>query len=452
MATRVLEESGLKRKYEFKVPAPELLQSVESMLEEEGKTLKMPGFREGKVPKEIVRKKIGAEVLSKVIEKTVDAKLKEYFESNKIRPAMQPYVEVVAFDDKTHLTFTVEFETFPKVPQINWDALENKQIELLKIEITEDDLKRAYEDIKKNYKNFEPAESDYVAKRGDSVLIDCVGTVDGNEFEGGRGQGIRLELGSNQFVLGFEDQLIGSKAGDEKQVNVTFPADYTNKPLANKAAVFEVKVLEVLKPEAVDSLDDEFAKKLGLESMEMLNEIIKQKILADFGNLAHLRTKRLIFDALEEIYQFDVPESMFKLDFDMMWAEVKKQLDQDPKAFDKPIEELEEEYRKIAKRRVRLGILLAELARENNITVDESDIEKAIIDEAKRHPGQEKLVVDFYSNKDNTERLKGPILEDKAVQHILTKIKTVEKTVTSQDFFEVYAKDLAAPANLAQEA
>ncbi len=273
-------------------------------------------------------------------------------------------------------------------------------------------------------------------------MIDFVGKVDDKEFEGGKGEGIRLELGSNQFIPGFEDQLVGGKAGSQIKVRVTFPKNYANKDLANKPAIFDVKVTEVLKPSSVEALNDEFAKKLGVESMDKLNEMIRQKIEADFNGLARLRMKKVLFDKIDSQYVFDIPQGMFKIDFDSMWNEVQAQRKTNPEMFKgKTDADMRKEYEAIAKRRVRLGIILAETARENKIEVSEKDLQQAIYAEAMMRPGQEKIVLDFYSKADNLERLKGPILEEKAVDFILTKIKRNESEITSKDFFEKYADD-----------
>ncbi|ETO16892.1 hypothetical protein RFI_20447 [Reticulomyxa filosa] len=375
MKVEILEKSELKRKFKFSIPAKPLLEKIDNKIEEEAKTFKMAGFREGKVPVNIVRKRIGANVLSSVIETSVDETLKSYFETNSIRPALQPFVEIVSFDDKSDLVFDATIEVFPDLPKVTWDTLE---IEMFDVDITDEDLKKAHEDILKNFKNFNKADDAYKAQKVMQSLL------------------ILLQL-------------------------------------ASKPAVFEVKVHEVLKPESVSDIDDDFAKKLGLENLDKLNEMIKQKIKADFEGLARLRTKKLLFDLIDEKYQFSVPEGMFKLDFDMMWSEVKKQHEKNPSNFNKPLNELEEDYKKIAARRVRLGILLAETATENNINVDDKDLQQAVYAEAMQRPGQEKLVIDFYSNKDNLERLKRLILEEKAVDFILTKVKTNKKKITLKE-------------------
>jgi trigger factor len=351
-------------------------------------------------------------------------------------------VEVKNFEengDQAGLTFTVKVEKFPEVPVVNWDDLE---LETFKIKIVDEDLTRAHEDILKNFKNFAPSTSATPAKKGDAVMIDFVGKVNDKEFEGGKGEGIRLELGSNHFVPGFEDQLVGAKAGSHIKVRVTFPKNYSNHDLAGKPAIFDVKVNEVLKPQSVEALNDDFAKKLGVESMDKLNDMIRQKIEADFNGLARLRMKKVLFDKIDSKYRFDIPPGMFKIDFDSMWAEIQTQKKTHPEMFrGKNDVEMRKEYEEIAKRRVRLGIILAETAKENSIEVDDKDIQQAIYSEAMLRPGQEKIVLDFYSKPDNLERLKGPILEEKAVDYILTKVKRQETEITSKDFFEKYSDD-----------
>ncbi len=442
MDIKVLKSEGLVEELEIRIPAKDVLDKVEKELEEHQKTFKMAGFRDGKVPMNMVRKQVGPQMLSKAIEQEVDTTLRTVFEERKIRPALQPYVEVKKFEesgDKAGLTFTVKVEKFPPVPAVDWAKVE---LDTLKIKIVDEDLSKAHEDILKNFKNFDTAPAGQPAKKGDAVMIDFVGKVDDKEFEGGKGEGIRLELGSNQFIPGFEEQLVGAKAGSQVKVRVTFPKNYANKELANKPAIFDVKVTEVLKPSSVEALNDDFAKKLGVESMEKLNDMIRQKIEADFNGLARLRMKKILFDKIDAEYIFDIPPGMFKIDFESMWNEVQAQRKTNPDMFKgKTDADMRKEYEAIAKRRVRLGIILAETARENKIEVGEKDLQQAIYAEAMMRPGQEKIVLDFYSKPDNLERLKGPILEEKAVDFILTKIQRKESEITSKEFFEKYADD-----------
>lgn len=439
MEIKILSNQGLVEEFEITVDAKEILANVDSLLTEKQKTYSMPGFRDGNVPTNMIRKKEGPALLSSAIEKEVDTVLKKVFEEKGIRPALQPFVEIKAFDEKKGLTFTCKVEKFPTVPTVDWSQIE---IETLKVTVSNEDLKKAHEDILKNFKNFEDAPKEHAARKGDAVVIDFEGKVDDKVFDGGKGEGIRLELGSNQFIPGFEDQLIGAKSGAAIKVRVAFPKNYNNKDLAGKPAIFDVKVISVMRPNSVEDLNDDFAKKLGVDSMEKLNEMIKQKIESDFNGLARLRMKKILFDKIDGQYKFDIPPGMFQIDFDSMWGEVRNQRKTNPEMFKgKTDEQMQEEYKEIARRRVRLGIILAETARENDIEISDSDLQQAVYAEAMLRPGQEKIVLDFYSKPENLERLKGPVLEEKAVDYILTQVKKTEIEITSKDFFENYAND-----------
>lgn len=439
MEVKEIKSNGLHKEYEIVIPAEGILKKVDEQLKEKQGEVNIPGFRPGNAPLDMLRKKFGPEILTKIIEQEVDVTLKQVFEEKNIRPALQPIVEVKSFDDKKDLKFSVKVEVLPPVPSVDWTKIE---LETFSIKITDEDLQRAHNDILQNFKNFVDAPAGYAAKKGDAVIIDFVGTINGKEFDGGKGDGIRLEIGSNQFIPGFEDQLVGAKEKSKVTVRVVFPKNYNNEKVAGKPAVFEVTVTKVLKPENVEQLNDDFAKKLGVESMEKLDEMIRQKIEADFNGIARLRMKKLLFDQIDSVHKFDVPEGMLKIDFDVMWNEIKAQKQSNPAMFKgKNEDEMKKEYQEIAKRRVRLGIILADTARENGIDVSDADLQQAVYAEAMMRPGQEKMVLDFYKSAENLERLKGPILEEKAVDYILTKIKRNEVEISSKDFFEKYAND-----------
>jgi trigger factor len=425
------------------VPGANLGEVAEAKIEEESKTFKMAGFREGAVPKNLVRKRIGVDILSKEIERGVDESLKEFFEHMGWTPAAQPHVNVEAFSDKSYLVYTLTAELLPPVPEVNW---ENIKIKVLKIKISDEDIKQAHEDIIKNFKNFVEAEEGYAAQKGDSVVINFKGSIDGEEFEGGSGEEVRLEIGSGTFVPGFEEQLIGARKGDKKIVEVTFPENYPAVNLANKKAQFDVEALEVLKPEGFEVIDDEFAKKLGVESLEQLNELIKGKLESDYEAVLRMSMKKSLFDQIDAEYKFDIPQKMLEADFEIMWREISAQAKQNPELFgNKPLPEIEKTYRDIAARRVRLGIILADLAKKLKIEVEEADLQQAVVAEAMQRPGQEKMVFDFYKNPENLEKLRGPLLEEKAVDKILEMVQKEEEEVTSKDFREKYAEEFKQP-------
>jgi trigger factor len=439
-----LKHDGLSFEWEIGVEAKKIVEKLEAELTEKQKTFKMAGYRDGKVPMQMVRKQVGPDILAKIIEIEVDEVLRAILKEKNIKPALQPMVEIKSFDDKSDLVFTAKVEYLPEVPKVDW---ENIEIETFKVKTTQEDLDRALSEIKDKFKTFKESDKKHTAKKGDAVIIDFHGTVNGKEFDGNKAEGIRLELGSGQFIPGFEEQLIGAKASDALKVRLSFPKNYTNQELAGKPAVFDVKVQQVLVPESVDKIDDEFAGKLGLDSVEKLMQLIEEKITADFNGLARLSMKKKLFDKIDAVYRFDIPTGMIKIDFDTMWNEIRAQKQSNPEIFrGKNEAEMKKEYEEIAKRRVRLGIILAEIARENNIEVGENDLQQAVFSEAMLRPGQEKIVMDFYAKPENLERLKGPILEEKAVDHILNLVKRKETEISSKEFFDKYAEELNAMA------
>ncbi len=433
--------NGLVYDWEIKISAKPIISDLEKKISGEQQNFEMQGYRKGKVPLDIIRKKMGPDLLSKIIEMRADMTLRKLLQDKNIRPAVQPTVEVTEFKDKEFLLINVHVEAIPDTPKVKWEEI---QIERYEVEITEGDLQKAKNEIKDKFKTFSEAPAEYAAKKGDAVMISFHGKINGEDFDGNKAENIRLELGSNQFIPGFEDQLIGAKTGMEVKVRVTFPKNYTNQSVANKPAVFDVKVLSVLKPESVDDVDDEFAKKLGLDSLEKLEELIKEKITADFNGLARLSMKKKLFDKIDQVYRFEIPPSMIRLDFEAMWNELQAQKQSNPKMFKgKDEAKIKADYEEIAKRRVRLGILLAEIARDHNLEISEEDLQQAIFAEAMMRPGQERMVAEFYENPQNRDRLKGPILEEKAVDLILNWITVKNTPISSEDFFAQYTAELA---------
>jgi trigger factor len=272
------------------------------------------------------------------------------------------------------------------------------------------------------------------AREGDAVKIDFKGFVDGEAFEGGEAKEFQLELGSGQFIPGFEEQLVGSKAGDELNVEVTFPKEYHKEELAGKKAVFETKVHAVLQPEEAE-LNDEFAQTLGMESVEKLKEAIREQLSKEYDGLARNRMKKEMFDQLDEQASFDVPEGMFNLEFDSIWKQVEEARKQgDPSLADRDEAELKEEYKEIAARRVRLGIVLSQIAGRNDLEVGRDELTKAVMEQARMYPGQESKVIEFYQqHPEHLQELRGPILEEKAVDLIFSKVNVEEKKYSPEE-------------------
>ena len=441
MNVKELKSEGLSKTFEVSVSKEDLEGKLEAKIKEMQPQVSIKGFRPGKVPVSHIRKMFGQSIMRDVVEETVNETSQKAINDNKLRPAGQPKVDLRANGEdvtngKADLEYTMTVELIPDFEVADFDKLKFTRL------TTEVDEKIVEERIKKlaeGSKSYKKKAKTAKAKDGDAVLIDFVGTVDGVAFDGGAMEGHQLVLGSGSFIPGFEDGLIGAKAGDELDVKVTFPADYQAADLAGKDAVFATKVIEV--QGAVDAkIDDELATKFGLENLEKLQEVIKEQTEGEFAGQSRMKLKRAILDELDKKHSFDLPAGMVAAEFDNIWAQVQSekqagQLDEDDaKKTDK---QLEKDYRKIAERRVRLGLVLAEIGQKEEVSISNEELQGAMIAEARRYPGQEQQVVEFYQKNPNAiAQLRAPIFEEKVVDLIIEKAKITDKKVKEDVLFE----------------
>jgi trigger factor len=423
---------GLKHEFTVVIASNDIEQKMQDRLTEIGKTVRLPGFRPGKVPMPILRKRYGASLLGEVLESTVSDSSAQAIAEKGLRPAMQPKIEIVSFKEGTDLEYKMAVEVMPEIKPIDFSALE---LERLRPEIPEEEVDNALKRIAEPHRKGEAV--DRPAEKGDVLVMDFVGSVDGTEFPGGSATDYRLELGSGRFIPGFEDQLVGVKAGDERTVEVTFPADYGNDELAGKAASFAVKAkaVEELKPATID---DEFGKELGFDDLEGLRKAIRDQLERDYNGLARQRLKRKLLDELAVRHDFPVPPGMADLEFDTIWKQFEQAREQNKEVVaddaGKSDDELKSEYRAIAERRVRLGLLLAEIGQSNSLTVSPEEVNRALFEEARKHQGYEKQVIEFYrGNPQAMANLRAPIFEDKVVDFILEMAKVTDKPVSIAD-------------------
>jgi len=433
---------GLKREFKIVVPAGHIASLVDARLVEVGRTVNIPGFRPGKVPQGLLKKKYGPSVLGEVIEKAVDDGTRQALEENSIRPAVQPKVEITAFAEGADLEFTVSVETLPEIELIDFKTI---SLEKPVAEVAEDEIEKSLQRIAENRKSFEAVAEARPAQTGDVLLINFEGKLDGVPFAGGKAEDYSLELGSGTFIPGFEDQLIGTTAGQDLVVKVTFPADYGSDQLAGKDAEFDVTVKE-LRQSKTAGIDDELAKGMNFEGLEALKQAIRDEIIRDYAEVSRSRVKRALLDQLSEKQLFEVPSSLVDSEFEGIWKqleEAKQNGSLDAADAGKSDDELKSEYRVIAERRVRLGLVLAEVGRKNTISISQEDLNRAVLAEARRYPGQEQLVFQYYSkNQDALNSLRAPIFEDKCVDFILELASITEKTVSIEELL----KDPDAPA------
>lgn len=439
MQIKETAKQGLKREYSVVVPAADVTLQTETQLKEIGKTVKISGFRPGHVPVSILKQRYGKSILGEVLEKTVSEASRKVVVENKLRPAVQPDIKIKSFAEGKDLEFDMTVEVFPELPEIDLTKIAvTKPV----FDISEKDQQEALERLAERNKTHAPKKDGTKAEKGDVVKIDFKGLRDGVAFEGGSAEGFSLELGSGQFIPGFEEQLIGVKKGDATEVKVTFPEAYHNADLAGQPAVFEVTVHDVLVGET-PAVDDEFAKTLGFEGLDALKTSLKEHLSKDYDQYARNRMKKELFDALEDVCEFDIPPSMLEAEFQAIWQKLKQaQKEGDPSVVGRDDADLEAEYRGIAERRVRLGVYLAELGRASKVEVTQQELMKAVVEQARMFPGQEAKVVEFYQkNPSRIEELRGPIFEEKVVDFILGQVKLTEKQVSLEELVNLDSED-----------
>ncbi|MFQ5618099.1 MAG: trigger factor [Rhodospirillales bacterium] len=426
---------GLKREFKIAVPAAEIEEQLASRLKELANTLTIPGFRPGKAPVSLLRKKYGSSVMGEVLEQTVNNSSMQIMSERSLRPAMQPKVEITSFEEGTDLEYTMAVEVLPDIEPVDFSTI---RLERLVAKVDEADVEKALERLSGAYKSSEPVSGGGKSANGDIVVIDFTGTVDGEEFPGGKADGYSLELGSGSFVPGFEEQLVGVAAGDHVAVKVTFPEHYAAAELAGKEAVFDVEVKEV-RHTAPASIDDELAKKVGQESLSALKHNIREEHEGQIKELSRLRLKRELLDALAEAHDFKVPEGLLEREFDTIWKQFEAQRAADPDARDeddagKNEDAHKADFRAIAERRVRLGLVLSEVGRTNNIHLSQEEINRALMTQVRGNPGHEQAVIDHYRNTPEAmEAITAPLYEDKVVDFMLEMATITEKEASLED-------------------
>jgi trigger factor len=427
---------GLKRQLKVIVPAGELKARVETKLEDLKTKVRLNGFRPGKVPLAHVRQLYGRSVMAEVVEQTVGETSAKALADRKERAAFQPDIKLPEdqatveriIEGASDLEYTMSFEVLPKV-----ELADLKSISLEKevAEPTEEDVEKQIDRLMQANTAYEA--KDGPAEKDDRLTIDFNGSIDGKSFEGGTGEDAYVVIGSGRFIPGFEDKLVGSRAGEQRNISVTFPADYQAQHLAGKEAEFDIKIKEVAKP--IESRpDDTFAKSLGLESFEKLQEAVRGQLQRELDSAAKNKLKKLLLDALDKGHSFELPPSLIEAEFEGIWRNVTRQIEQSKSSFEAEgttEEKAREEYRKLAERRVRLGLVLSEIGNENQIRISDEEMRRAMIERARQFPGQERQVIEFYRKNPNAlNELRAPVYEEKVINFALELVRVSEKKVT----------------------
>ena len=454
------KSDGLLREYKIVITADEIEVEVAKKLEEIAATVKMPGFRPGKVPLSVVKTRFGDQARGEAIKTALDEGARQAIEGNDLKLASQPKVDIKSYEENKDLEASLACEIMPAitVPDLAKLAIEKPRIESDSQEI-DDALSRIADENRPTVALAKPR----AAKLGDVVTIDFVGRIDGEAFEGGAAEGHALELGSNSFIPGFEDGLVGTKTDESRDVPVTFPEDYQAAHLAGKLAVFEVTVKDI-QEKADASIDDELAKRLGFDDLDGLKDAIGQQINGQHATALRQLVKKNVLDALADGEAFDVPPSLFQQEYDSVARAMNPNAaeahhhdhdndhdhDHDHPAADEGMSKADkDEAQKIATRRVRLGLLITEIGRVNNIDVTEEDTRKAVFEEARRYPGQEQMVLEYFQkNPQAMQQIAGPIFEDKVIDFILEMAKVSEIVIDKDALYQADESD-AAPAKKA---
>ena len=435
---------GLKHEFQISVPASDLDAKADVRLVELKDKVRLNGFRPGKVPVSHLKKVYGRSVMAETIDQTIRDTNSQIFTERGFRLATEPKVtmptEQKAVEDiltgKSDLTYTVSIEVVPTIALADFKSF---TVEKPVVEVTDADVDEAIKRIADQNRSFAAKGDDAKAENGDRVTISFKGTIDGTPFEGGTGENIQVTIGSNTFIPGFEEQLLGIAAAETRVLKVSFPKNYASEKLAGQPAEFETTATLIEAPQET-AINDEFAKTLGLESLDKLKEAARERLVAEFAGATRQRVKRMLLDRLDESHRFEAPPSLVEEEFNLMWNSIKAEMESGGKTFadeDTTEEAAREEYHKIADRRVRLGLVLSEIGEKNKITVTDDEVSRAVIERARQMPGREKEVWDYYRNNNNAlAQLRAPIYEDKVVDFILELANVTEKKVTREDLYK----------------
>jgi trigger factor len=441
--TETLAE-GLKHEFQISVPASDLDAKADARLVDLKDKVRLNGFRPGKVPVSHLKKVYGRSVMAETVEQTIRDTNSQIFSERGFRLATEPKVtmptEEKAVDDiltgKSDLTYTVAIEVVPPIQLADFKSF---SVEKPVADVTDADVDEAIKRIAEANRTYVAKAEGAKAETGDRVTVNFKGTIDGTPFDGGTGEGIPVVLGAGQFIPGFEDQLIGVAKDETRTLKVAFPKNYASATLAGKDAEFETTATAVDAPQD-PTPDDEFAKTLGLESLDKLKEAARERLNAEFAAATRQRVKRILLDRLDETHRFEAPPSLVQEEFRLMWDSIRAEMESGGKTFaDEGTTEqaAEDEYRKIADRRVRLGLVLSEIGEKNKITVTDDEVSRAVIERARQMPGREKEVWDYYRNNVNAlAQLRAPIYEDKVVDFILELANVTEKKVSREELFK----------------
>ena len=416
-----IKKKGLDIEWNMTIPAEKINVVLDKKYQELSQNINIPGFRPGKVPIAIIKKRYSKSVMSEIMDNLINDNLREVFLEKKIRPSVQPTVNVKSYEEGKDLSLNVIIQKMPDIEQIDLSEI---KIEKSSLEVSDSDIKNTLDDIAKKHERFLPLKKKRAAENGDLVLFDYEGMIDGKAFDKSKGKDETVVLGSNKYIPGYEEQMVGLSINENKNISVTFPSDYREKKIAGKKATFRLKINDIQERVKKVPIDDQLAKELGEKNLDVLKEKVKEKIQKDFKTLSNLKMRREATEILLKKNKFEIPSKMLEQEVNFL-----KSQSQDKKN--------EKEVSDIAKRRVKLGIIISSISDNNKINVEDSDLTKAVVEEAQKYPGKEKEVVEFYKNNPQMmNNLRGIALEEKVMSFIVNSCKKIEKKCTMEQLFD----------------
>jgi trigger factor len=443
---------GLKREFKVVIPASDLAQRLDSQLAEMKDKVRINGFRPGKVPTSHLKRVYGRSVMADVLQNAINEANQKIVTDNNLKLALEPKIDFptdqaeveAALEAKGDLSVGVKIEVLPTFDVGSFDDVE---ITRLKADVSDEEVQQTLDRMAAQNRTYNAKDEGAAAADGDKLSIDFTGKIGDELFEGGTGSDIDIVLGSGSFIPGFEEQLVGAKAGDQRTVKVSFPENYTATHLAGREATFDVTVKSVSTPGEL-VMDDEFAKQFGFDSLDKLKDAIRSNVERDYTRASRDKLKRALLDALDKKYSFELPEGLVEQEFAGIWGQVENEQKAGGKSFEEEgttEEAARADYRRIAERRVRLGLVLAEVGQSANVQVTDDEVTQALLERARQFPGQEKMVWDYYrNNPEALAQLRAPVFEEKVVDHIVGMAKVTDQTVSKDELFKIDADEKAA--------
>tara|TARA_B100000287_G_scaffold52310_1_gene46149 strand:- start:1319 stop:2635 length:1317 start_codon:yes stop_codon:yes gene_type:complete len=419
MKIEEIKKKGLDIEWNLTIPAEKINPILDKKYNDLSQNVKIPGFRPGKVPLNMIRKRYSQNVISDTLDALINENVRKALLDKKIRPSVQPSVDIKSYEEGKDLNLKVSIQKMPDLPKINFNQI---QIEKSILQIKEKDIENTLDDIAKKHERFSPLKQKREAKNDDLILFDYLGKIDGKVFENSEGKDETVVIGSKKYIPGYEEQMVGLKIGDNKEIEVTFPDDYRDKKIAGKKAKFSLTIKDIQEKVKNVPIDDQLAKELGEENLKILKKKIEEKMLQEFKTLSNLKMRRQAVEILLKNNKFELPSKMLEQEKNFLKSQSK--------------EKKEKEIDDYANRRVKLGIIISSVAETNSIVIEDSDLTKAVIDEASKYQGKEKEVVEFYKkNPEMMNNLRGVALEDKVMNFIVNSCKKIEKKCSMDELF-----------------